>query len=157
MVERKSHQTDPKKVKPGDVMAIIHYVKVDKINESATEMRVEPVDNPTNTAFLVQGQELITKALSADFFGEEVKVSMTEAAEKLVSSHNRPLTVCFIKQDGDDRVLRGRLLSPEPLLGRSHLEDLDVSDPKNRVRLVDHRTIKYLIVDGVKYVVKGKK
>jgi len=39
-------------------------------------------------------------------------------------------------------------------LGRSMVEDLESSDKKNRMRQVDHRTIKWLIVDGVKYVVK---
>ena len=40
------------------------------------------------------------------------------------------------------------------LLGRSLCEDLDLPEGRNRLREVDHRTIKYLIVDGVKYVVK---
>jgi len=33
------------------------------------------------------------------------------------------------------------------------VEDLEVKGV-NRLRQVDHRTIKYLIVDGVKYMVK---
>lgn len=47
------------------------------------------------------------------------------------------------------------MIRQEAVLGRSMVEDMDTSD-KNKIRLVDHRTISYLIVDGVKYKVKGK-
>lgn len=104
-------------------------------------------------AFSVNGQELIDRAFSADQYVTEERVTMTQAAEILISSYNRPLTVCFTKQGGEQRVLRGRLIKPEPLLGRSSVEDLDVKDG-HRIRLVDHRTIQYLIVNGKKYVVK---
>lgn len=162
--ERKTHPTDPTKVKAGDIMAIIHYVKVGSITPNASSMSVAPLDNKGGKSpnIIVDGRELIGQALSADYFAEEVKTTMTEVAEKLVTSHNRPLTVCFVKQpkkgeeEGEERVLRGRLLSHEALLGRSYVEDLD--KPENdRVRLVDHRTIRWLVVDGVKYTVKGKK
>lgn len=158
---RKTHPTDPDKVKPGDLMAIIHYVKVAKVGPGGGMMTVSPADKPGQNIDVI-GRELITRALSADYFAEEVKATMTDVAEKLVTSHNRPLTVCFTKQPkkgeevGEERVLRGRLLSHESLLGRSYVEDLDKPEA-DRVRLVDHRTIRYLIVDGVKYTVKGKK
>jgi len=76
-----------------------------------------------------------------------------KAAEILVNAYHRPLTVCFVKNDGTERTLRGRLVKPEPLLGRSTVEDLDVTNG-NRLRLVDHRTIKWIVVDGTKYTVK---
>ena len=50
--------------------------------------------------------------------------------------------------------MRGRLITPEPLLGRSMVEDLDLAVTEHRQRLVDHRTIKFLIIEGVKYIVK---
>lgn len=159
--ERKTHPTDASKVQANHLMAIIHYVKVEKMGPTGDRMTVTPVDKPGQNIEVI-GRDLITKALSADYFAEEVKTTMTDVAEKLVSSHNRPLTVCFVTQpakgeeEGKERVLRGRLLSPEPLLGRSYVEDMDKPE-KDRIRLVDHRTIKYLIVDGVKYTVKGKK
>jgi len=155
--ERKSYPTDAAQVKAGDLMAIVQYVKVERVSPTANEMQVAPVNKPDQKINVI-GRDLITDALSADYFKEEVKTTMTDVAEKLIASHNRPLTVCFVKQDDTERVLRGRLLSHEAVLGRSYVEDMDQgADPKNRVRLVDHRTIKYLVVDGVKYTVKGKK
>jgi hypothetical protein len=38
------------------------------------------------------------------------------------------------------------------LLGRSHVEDLDITEG-HRLRLVDHRTIRWIIVNCVKYTV----
>lgn len=162
--ERKANPTDPSKVAPGHILAIIHYVKVAEIRPDASLMSVAPLvtGGKPSPNIIVEGRELIGQCLSADYFAEEIKTTMTDVAQKLVESHNRPLTVCFTKQpgkgqeEGEDRVLRGRLLSHEALLGRSYVEDME--RPENdRVRLVDHRTIRWLVVDGVKYVVKGKK
>lgn len=151
MSDRKFNKVDSGKVKVGDVMAFTYYVKVKRI-VTQDELVVEDLYNQ-NAEIGIRGKTLVEMALSADQFAEEEKVSMTKAAEILVASHNRPLTVCFDKADGSERVLRGRVIAPEPLLGRSKCEDLE-ADPKNRMRLVDHRTVKWIIVDGVKYTVK---
>jgi len=152
--ERKRNKVDPPKVKAGDLMAFVYYGKVEKAGEGGLSVRIKSLDEAEGE-FSIAGKALIASSFSADQFLEEEKVSKTRAAESLVTSFNRPLTVCFVRQAGGTRVLRGRLLQPEPLLGRSYVEDLDVSG-KERIRLVDHRTIRYLIVEGVKYVVKGK-
>jgi hypothetical protein len=155
ILESKRRKLDPARVKVGDIMAFVHYVKVKKVNDGGMSLQLQDLDGDQGE-FVVRGARLIASSFSADQYHEEQRVSMTRAAEILVSSFNRPLTVCFIKKRGDERLLRGRLLQPEPLLGRSHVLDLDVSG-KNRIRLVDHRTIKYLIVDGVKYTVTGRR
>lgn len=150
MIERKKNKIDINKTKPNDLMAIVHYVKVKTSSPNEEKLIVNDLDD--NSEFMITGKELIENSLSADQYKEEIKVNKTQAAELLVNSHNRPLTVAFLKTDDSERVLRGRLVQPEPLLGRSMVEDLDVKG--SRLRQVDHRTIIYLIVDGVKYVVK---
>lgn len=153
--DRKKNKSEPGKVKVGDLMAFTYYVKVTQVNANGNSLMVNDLDGSTGTGDIrIDGKELVESSLSADQFAEEVKVSKTEAAELLVSSHNRPLSVSFMKTDGSERTMRGRLVKPEPLLGRSMVEDLDIVDPKNRIRQVDHRTINWLVVDGVKYVVK---
>jgi hypothetical protein len=142
------------KVKEGDLMAFTYY---GKIAHKDTEWNNIPVVQVKGVAgspdsFQVRGKELIESALSADQFSAEEKVSKTKAAEILSTAYNRPFTVCFDKQDGEERVLRGRLVEPEPLLGRSHVEDLDITEG-HRLRLVDHRTIRWIIVNCVKYTV----
>jgi hypothetical protein len=136
-------------VKKDDLMAFVYYCKV--LEAKPNYLRVQNLDNQME--FEVRGNELIEHGYSADQVIEEVKVTKTRAAEILISSHNRPLTVCFDKENGEERILRGRLITPEPLLGRSMVEDLDIASG-HRLRLVDHRTIKYIIIEGVKYIVK---
>ncbi|HEU4412487.1 MAG TPA: hypothetical protein VFS43_45010 [Polyangiaceae bacterium] len=159
--ERTRHKVRPDRVKPNDLMAFVHFVRVLEVSPGGEAMKVHDLDHDRGD-IEIGGRALVENALSADQYEEEVRVSMTRAAEVLVAAHNRPLTVCFVKQGskrtgegaGEPRVLRGRLVEPNGLLGRSLCEDLDLPETQNRLREVDHRTIKYLIVDGVKYVVK---
>lgn len=150
---RKAEAVKLSDIKQGDLMAFIYYAKVtDKEDGYLQRVSVNGVAGAP-PAFHVQGKELIENSFSADQFHRTEKLSKTAVAEILTTSYNRPFTVCFDKADGNERTLRGRLVQPEPLLGRSHVEDLDITEGHN-LRLVDHRTLKYLIVDGVKYVVK---
>lgn len=157
-VEKSASAVDPSKVKVGDIMAITHFVRVEQIKHSTDErygdLRVANL-GPGPTSFSVLGTELIKAMASADQFSSEEKATKTRVAEMLVQAFNQPFTVCFTTQEGAERVLRGKLVQPEPILGRSMCEDLEIdADAKGgRLRLVDHRTIKYLILAGVKYTV----
>lgn len=151
MYNRVTHKTVSDQVQTDELMAFVYYVKV-KQTDGGNEVVVADVDHGSRE-IKISGKELIENAYSADQSHETIKVTKTQAAEILVGSVNRPLTVCFIKADGTERKLRGRLVRPEPLLGRSMVEDLDTTDT-NRLRQVDHRTIEWIIVEGVKYVVK---
>ncbi len=56
---------------------------------------------------------------------------------------------------GEERTLVGHLVNAEPMLGRSQVIDLQLPpDTGHRLRLVDHRTINWLIFEGIKYNVK---
>lgn len=149
--------TNAKNVKVNDLMAIVNYVKVNnKVTANISgrnHTRISVTDLDSNMKFDVTGDDLVNKMLSADQFNKTEKKNKTELAEILIAAWNKPVTVCFLKQDNSERILRGRLVSSEHLLGRSMMEDLDLdqSDPSQRLRQVDHRTIKYIIVDGIKY------
>lgn len=139
-------------VKVGDLMAIVHYVKVKQ--KSYDRIIVDNVDD--GVEYQVIGHQLIDNLLSADQFEQEERVTKTRAAEILVGLVNQPFTAAFEKMDGSERVLRGRLVAPEPLLGRSMVEDLDEprDSKRGRMRQVDHRTLRFIICNNVKYVVK---
>ena len=143
------NKVDTGKIKVSDIMSFVYYTKVKTI--VCDTIVVHDLDDG-NKEISISGKELLEKSFSADQFEKEENISKTRAAEILVHSPNRPLTVCFLKAKGEERVLRGRLVKPEPLLGRSMVEDLDVKG-EHRLRQVDHRTIKWLTVDGVKYTV----
>lgn len=149
--------TPEKEIKAGDLMAYIQWVKVTKAPRNVRKSRTMTVDEvgSKDGKFEIIGTGLIEQGESADYYGSEKTVTMTEAAEMLVSAHNRPFTVVFDRANGTERTLRGRLRHAEPLLGRSSVDDLDV-ESGSPIRLVDHRTIKSLILGGVKYNVKKK-
>lgn len=156
--QRATHPVSPEKVNKGDLMAFVYYAHIAQTYKHGTLLECTGRDKGLSR-FTVDGAELIVSSMSADQFHEEKPATMTQLAELLVASVNRPLKVWFVKADGEPRVLRGRLVSAEPLLGRSYCEDLDIAhdDKKGRLRLVDHRTLQALVVDGVKYTLKGKK
>jgi len=146
-------RVDATKVKSDDLMAFLYYARVNRIRQNGSELSVTDVDR--QSPFDVNGKVLVESAYSADQFHTTKRTTKTKVAEILISSPNRPLTVCFLKATGEERVLRGRLVKPEPLLGRSMVEDLDLTSG-NRLRQVDHRTICWLVVDGIKYTVRSK-
>lgn len=147
---------DPSKVKEGDFMQVVYYVKVTGKSYNGDLLHVEDID--TGLKFDVSGGALVKRLKSADRFTEEVKASRTEVVKVLKESYNIPFTVCFDtapdKKTGEvkERVMRGRLIGPAEF-GRSNVEDIDVTGVHS-LRLVDHRTVKWLIVKGVKYTVK---
>ena len=147
--------TDPNSVLTGDVVAIVTYAKVNSSLRFNQSLHVSDLDR--DTPFEIKGDELIKACLTADRFTEEVKVPRTKIAEILTRSFGVPFTVCFDKDSGEERVLRGRMVEWESMYGRSRVEDLDIPRGENRLRLVDHRTLKWLIVRGVKYISNSRK
>lgn len=148
------NKINPQKVNVGDVMAFVNFVKVTETQNNGEVLVVKGLDD-SDKAIRVAGTDLIEHSLSADQFVEEKKVSRTDLIKVLITSYNRPLTVCFIKKNDEERVLRGRFIRHEEFYGRSIVEDLDAAGtPAQRIREADHRTLQWLIVDNVKYIVK---
>lgn len=139
-------------IKQDDLMAFTYWGTVEDVNSSKKTLVVKDVDH--GFEFQVRGKDLIENGFSADSHSEQKKVTKTAAAEMLIQAFNRPFSVCFKKADGSERILRGRLIKPEPLLGRSMVEDLDKPANSHRNRQVDHRTIQWIVLEGTKYVVR---
>jgi hypothetical protein len=149
------HPLDPGVIKPGDLMLFPYWARVVRVRPPGDLAVVVNVD--TGEEFTVEGLPLMQAAGSADFVGEEREVTRTALEGILKVSINKPFTVLFVKQDGKERVLRGRYVAPAAA-GRSLVEDLDLPhDAKgSRYRYVDHRTLKWFIVDGIRYTVKSR-
>ena len=140
-------------VERGDLMAILTFVKVEHKSSFGGSIGVRNVDS--GMPFSVNGTELVEVMYSADRFMSEEKLTQTQLAETLITLYNTPFTVEFVEKDGTERTLRGRLVSHEIIFGRSKVVDLDITSGYN-MRLVDHRTIKSIIANGVKYSLKKK-
>lgn len=136
-------------MKKNDILAIIDYVKVHDVRNG----QISVMNTHSGLKFDINGQELIDSTKSADDYDTTENVSKRQAAAVLIHAKDCPFTVCFDKVDGKKRTLRGRLLAPEPLLGRSQVEDLDI-DSEHKMRQVDHRTIHWIIINNKKLVVK---
>ena len=57
-------------------------------------------------------------------------------------------------EEGEDRVLRGYKIQFESRDGKYQCIDMDIEDSENNVRLVNINTIKWLIIDNIKYIVQ---
>lgn len=111
-------------------------------------------DIESGDEYQLSGVGILSRLNSADTFSNIQQVSRTNMAEYLLEAGDKVFTVSFIKQDGTERVLRGRLISSEPLMGRAMVEDLDLANSITNIRQVDLRTLKYLIIGNTKYTVK---
>jgi hypothetical protein len=148
----------PEDIRPGDLLAFTYYVRVQGVSVPPGEGHVlDLVDlDAADTPLRIKGDKLIARASSAEQSRETRSVTRTECARLLVGTEGRAVvfTVCFDRADGTERTLRGRYLEQDEQLGRSRVEDLD-RPAGDRIRLVDHRTLKWLVVDGVRYVVRS--
>jgi len=138
-----------KNVKPGEFLSSTMYMQV----LSKTQNGVKVKDALNGNEFEVRGASLIEQMRSSQQFEKEEKVSRTDLANNLTSAGDAVFTVVFDKQDGTERTLVGKLINAENQMGRSNVEDLEIATG-SRLRQVDHRTLKSLILNGVKYTVK---
>lgn len=139
-------------IKKGDLLCDLHYFVVSDINDTGAYFK----DVSSGEEWSVPIKFLnaaIKDAWSAENFEKEEKLCRGEVVRRLLDAGIRPFTVEYIKADGEDRKLRGTFLKGEPTLGRSIVKDLDLQE--NNVRMVDHRTIKSLVIDNVKYTVES--
>lgn len=95
----------------------------------------------------VKDKEVKDKLLNAikNEEGNPLSYQEMEKALKKVSKH---------LMEGEERTLIGHLYSNEPQMGRTQVIDLEIPIGEYRVRQVDHRTINWLIIKNVKYIVK---
>ena len=139
-------------MKKNNIVSLTNFLKVLYVYDSRNKIRVKNIH--TGLEFDIIGTELIKRLSSADDYESEEFVSKTELAKLLTESYNVAMSVKFKKANGQSRIVRCKLLSNEPLMGRSYVEDLDIEE-ENNTRLVDHRTLEYIILNGTKYVTKS--
>lgn len=82
------------------------------------------------------------------------KKGVADAAKRLVEDLIKNPILPY--EEGEDRVLRGYKIQFESRDGRYNCVDMDIvrTDKESGVRPVNINTIKYLIYDGIKYVVE---
>ena len=97
--------------------------------------------------------DYLVKQFSADI--DKVKANkkgVAERAKKLITELIREPILPY--EEGEDRVLRGYKIQFESRDGKYQCIDMDIENPENNVRLVNINTIKWLIIDNIKYIVQ---
>lgn len=94
-------------------------------------------------------------------FDKQVKVKdSSEKIQQLLANADNYKTKKSINEftkdllTGENRTLVGYLINCEPMTGRSTVIDLEISSDRHRLRQVDHRSIQWMILKNVKYIVK---
>jgi hypothetical protein len=175
--DRTRHPLDPAKLEVGHIVRMSTYAKVVAISANGESVTAEDL-GPAGGQFTIDGDEMIKLLESADYAFSTERISKTQMARVLISTNGAPITVAFVKKDGQERVLRGHQLRHEEMFGRSLCLDLELLAKFNEVkakamaagkseadavaeadaktdgylRLVDHRSLVSLIVDGVQYL-----
>lgn len=137
-------------IRVGEKISYTDYLTVQSVNSRDNSIVVK---NVAGQEFTVKGRTLVESMNSGSQYTTTEKISRTQMVEKLESAGDKVFTVVFDKADGEERTLTGHLVSLEPKMGRSQVRDLNISG-SNPLRLVDHRTLKSLILNGIKYVAK---
>lgn len=112
-------------------------------------------DKPKSKRRLEEEIELLVNQFSADI--DKVKASkkgVAERAKQLISSLVTDPILPYV--EGEERVLRGYKIQFESRDGRYNCIDMDIerTEKENGIRPVNINTIKWLIYNGVKYVVE---
>jgi hypothetical protein len=130
---------------------------------SASQYEIEKTVTRTEACELLEqaGDQVFTVNFNKQVKEKELRDKLLEA---LKNENGEYLTYQEIEKalkkiskdaiEGEERTLVGYLLKVEQRMGRSSVIDLDIPLNQHRIRLIDHRTLNWLILKNVKYVVK---
>lgn len=145
-----------------DVLTSADLVESEE-KKTATELAEIFLANPyraLTVCFIPQGKEKTAKQLKADraAWAAEVEKALMEKGRSAIEEYaSRPVE---LREKTEPRVMRGRWYGTQDSFGRVHMIDMEKPLPDlskgydSRSRQVDTRTIQYVIVDKVKYILK---
>ena len=168
----------PDKLQPGDVLSSVSYFTVDSVPKNDSNVYVKDEDGkPVRIS-----KSIVETYDTAVQHTTEKAVTRTEMVEMLAGARDSVFSVAFNKQPtakdvaaaaaiddkkeraksvkeamkGKRRVLQGYTLQHETGMGRTSVIDMDAGgvNKQARVRQIDHRSLEYLILRGVKYTLK---
>ena len=139
-------------IKKGDILGDLHYFTVTDISETGAFFK--DVDTGEEWSVPIKYMDIALKdAWHTENYATELKRCRSEVIRILLEAGVRPFTVEYVKANGENRKLRGIFIKGEPTMGRSIVKDLDKTE--DNIRMVDHRTIKSLVIDNIKFTVEG--
>lgn len=137
-----------------DVIEEGMYTANQFVNEervSRTQL-VEILENAKDTIFTVSFHK---QPKEKEVLDEALAVLREEAGEVDKKTLEKHLGAAIRRSiNGEERTLVGYLLQTEPKMGRSQVIDLEAPITGHRIRLVDHRSINWMIIKNTKYIAK---
>lgn len=131
---------------------------------SANQYQIEKIVNRSEINQILEkvGQHVFTVNFNKKVKTSDIKNKLLTAIK---DKEGNPLTYEEIEKNlktiskdlniGEERTLQGYLLEINNQMGRSIAIDLELELDQYRVRQIDHRTINWLIFNGIKYIVKS--
>lgn len=148
---------------------VVEEVKVTKEDKKDGTKGIRSIFEGIHTSqvftvcFKKQDKPKTKKALQAeiDYLVNQfcTDIDKVKSSKKGVAERAKTLITEFIKEpilpyeEGEDRVLRGFKIQFESRDGRYDCVDMDIED-ENNIRPVNINTIKWLIFNGIKYIVE---
>jgi hypothetical protein len=130
---------------------------------SASQYQIERMVSRTEICEMLEqaGNNVFTvnfnKQIREQELQEKILKAIKDSAGKLLGDRDLEKALKKLSKEsleGEERTLIGYLLKVEPKMGRSVVIDLEIPVNKNRIRQVDHRTLNWLILKNVKYIVR---
>jgi hypothetical protein len=136
-------------IKEGEFLSFTQYFKVISKRQDSIVVK-----NQLDQELEIVGIDLIESLHSAGQYTETKVVGKNEVVQALHSAKDKVFTVCFLKANGEERILIGHLHNIESYLGRTNVIDLEVpvADKTLGHRQVDNRNIEWLVIDNIKYI-----
>ena len=178
-IGKDNHKWDPATLRVGDLFSGTSYYQVESEIDHNQVFCIEKSFN--DRGVLIDKSLLNTDMINSSVYDSEESLSMTNLATKLTQANNMCFSVTFHTQAnekkileilseikkapksaqeakdlakqcmvGEEKTLMCHLTKAEGTLGRSLVIDL----PSGGFRQVDHRNIKSIIIDNVKYNLK---
>lgn len=160
----------------GDYLSETQYYKVLSRKQGGIE-----VENERGFKFNISEPIIQEGCYSSNQFTDEEKVTQTELADILQNAGDSVFSINFNKKTkpedvlaelkklpkkeftvkamktaiaGEARTMVAHRVSSEPSLGRTQVVDLETEIGGRRLRLIDHRTINWIVLKNVRYVLK---
>jgi hypothetical protein len=121
----------------------------DQFSETKTVNMTEAatiLENAGDTVFMCAFNKKADENTVAEALGSLSVAELT--TPKTLKKHLKSIL------QGEERVLTGHLLNSEAKLGRSQVIDLNIPKGEYNIRLVDHRSLNWIIFKNIKYIVK---
>ena len=180
MADKKRKRTEFSTLKVGDRLSETQYYQVLQIDDKKVKVRNERgfefavssdiiEEGMYNASHFTETKKVSKTAIvnilesagdtifTVNFHKKPDEASVMDVLKNCtIADFNDPQKLKKISSDitnGESRTLVGYLISTEPKMGRSMVVDLTKPSGQNS-RLVDHRTLNWMIFKGVKYEVK---